>query len=57
MKKLKKIGRFFGGVVCVIVGIALSGFGISQLFPKKKYGGGTIDVEQVPEASKTPDEE
>lgn len=55
MKKLKKIGRFFGGVVCVIVGIALSGFGISQLFPKK-YGGGTVDVE-VPEASKTPDEE
>ena len=54
MKKLKKIGRFFGGVVCVIVGIALSGFGISQLLPKNQYGGGQLDVD-VPKP--TPDEE
>lgn len=54
MKRLKKIGKFFGGVVCIIVGIALSGFGISQLFPKKQYGGGEVNIPAKPQ---TPDEE
>lgn len=55
MKKLKKIGKFFGGIVCIVVGLAISGFGITQLLPKKQYGGGEVDVPTV--SSKTPDEE
>lgn len=54
-KALKKIGKFFGGIVCIIIGLAISGFGIRQLFPKKKYGGGEVNVPTV--SSETPDEE
>jgi hypothetical protein len=55
MKKLKKIGKFFGGIVCIVVGLAISGFGITQLLPKKQYGGGEVEVPTV--SSKAPDEE
>lgn len=40
----KKAGKIFGGVICVVIGLAISGFGVMQLLPGKHYGGGMVDV-------------
>ena len=36
-QKVLEVGRVVGGVVCVFVGLAISGFGITQLLPQRKY--------------------
>lgn len=41
-KKLFKLIKILGGIVCIIAGLALSGFGITQFFPEKQYGTGNV---------------
>lgn len=36
-KKALKIGKVVGSIVCIIVGMSMAGFGISNLIPKKQY--------------------
>jgi hypothetical protein len=36
-EKLIKIARIAGGTVCVLAGLAIGGFGISQFIPDQKY--------------------
>ena len=41
-EKLLKVGKTLGGVVCVVAGLAISGFGIVNLLPEKRYAKGAI---------------
>lgn len=43
-KKLLAVGKTIGSIVCVIAGLAIAGFGVSNFIPKKKYAGGDIDI-------------
>ena len=42
MKTLKKIGKIFGGVICIIIGLTISGFGVTQLLPGKSYAVASV---------------
>ena len=43
-KKLLQVGKTIGSVVCIVAGLAIAGFGISNFLPKKQYS--SIDVEE-----------
>ena len=43
-KKLLQVGKTIGSVVCIIAGLAIAGFGVSNFLPKKQYS--SIDVEE-----------
>lgn len=48
MEKFKqsaiKFAKWAGGLVCVVVGLGIGGFGLAQFLPEKKYGGGDVTV-------------
>ena len=52
MNKVKegtiKFAKWAGGLACVIIGLAIGGFGVAQFIPEKKYGGGDVTV-RIPE--------
>ena len=43
-KKLLAVGKTIGSIVCIVAGLAIAGFGISNFIPKKQYS--SIDVEE-----------
>ena len=43
-----KFCKWAGGLACVILGLAIGGFGVSQFSPEKKYGGGDVSVKTLP---------
>lgn len=53
MEKFKegaiKFGKWAGGLVCVIVGLGIGGFGLAQFLPEKKYGGGELPTKSLPD--------
>ena len=49
-KKSKKMKVL--GFICTIVGLALAGYGISEL-TKTNYAGGDVEVKSIPETRKT----
>lgn len=46
MEKLKKglwtIGKYAGGLACVILGLSIGGFGVAQFLPQKQYSKCTL---------------
>ena len=48
-QKAFKFAKWAGGLACVILGLAIGGFGVSQFIPQKKYAGGDISVKSLPE--------
>ena len=54
-EKVWKVCKWAGGLACVILGLAIGGFGVSQFIPEKKYGGGDVSVKSRPK--KEDDEE
>ena len=48
-KKSKKMKVL--GFICTILGLALAGYGISEL-TKTQYAGGDVEVKSIPETKK-----
>lgn len=48
-KKSKKMKVL--GFICTVVGLALAGYGISEL-TKTNYAGGDVEVKSIPETRK-----
>lgn len=46
---LVKIAKKAGGLACVILGLLIGGFGVSQFLPEKEYGGGDIALPEKEE--------
>lgn len=44
-EKMKDIGKTFGGIVCVVAGMALTYFGVTTIFPKKKYSHSEVKAD------------
>ena len=57
MTKAKKIVRKLSGLVLVIVGMAIGGFGVSMFLPQKQYAGGDISVKTLPSGKEDEQEE
>jgi hypothetical protein len=44
-QKVWKVIKKIGGFACVLLGLAIGGFGVSQFLPeKKKYAGGDVSL-------------
>ena len=43
-QKIWHVVKKIGGLACVILGLAIGGFGVSQLLPEKKYAGGDVSI-------------
>jgi hypothetical protein len=44
-QKVWKVIKKIGGFACVLLGLAIGGFGVSQFLPeKKKYAGGNVSL-------------
>ena len=43
-QKVWKIVKKIGGFACVLLGLAIGGFGVSQFLPEKKYAGGDVSL-------------
>lgn len=43
-QKIWFVVKKIGGLACVILGLTIGGFGVSQLLPEKKYAGGDIGL-------------
>lgn len=43
-QKIWFVVKKIGGLACVILGLAIGGFGVSQLLPEKKYAGGDVSL-------------
>lgn len=54
-EKAIKFAKWAGGLACVILGLAIGGFGVAQFIPQKQYGGGDVSVKTLPK--KEEDEE
>ncbi len=48
-QKVFKFAKWAGGLACVILGLAIGGFGVAQFIPQKKYAGGDISIKPLPE--------
>lgn len=46
---LVKIAKKAGGLACVILGLLIGGFGVSQFLPEKQYGGGDVALPEKEE--------
>ena len=42
-KKLLKIGKTVGSVICIVVGLSIAGFGVNNFLPKKQYAKKEIE--------------
>ena len=54
-EKVWKVCKWAGGLACVILGLAIGGFGVAQFIPQKQYAGGDVSVKTLPK--KEEDEE
>lgn len=53
-QKIWKIVKKIGGFACVLLGLAIGGFGVSQFLPeKKKYAGGDVSLPDKDQEEKT----
>ena len=41
-KKFIAVGKTIGSVVCIVAGLAIAGFGVSNFLPKKQYS--SVDI-------------
>lgn len=43
-KKIWFVVKKIAGLACVVLGLAIGGFGVAQLLPEKQYAGGDVSL-------------